>query len=255
MGHIDITPTILDMLDMKIPEVIQGKSLLPLIDNPTKWKEEDCYFESLAPNLNRNWAPLQGFIRVNRKYISIPIPELYDMEKDFTEQENLADKENPVVRDLKADLVAFQRGEATNAVKLFEEILVKRPDYGVIYDNLAHVYRENGELDRSIELLEKAAELNVADASLMSKLAIYYQEAGQLEKAKTLLEGLAQSDPNDVEILNYLGVTNWTKPSMILCIISALPWPDRISSKRRSHTWNNSSSLPLHKNTPQISKT
>lgn len=272
VGHIDIAPTVLDLLDIKIPEVIEGKSLLPLIENPSKWKEKDCYFESLSPNLNRNWAPLHGLIRGNHKYISLPIPELYNMDKDFKEQKNLAGKEISRVKDLKAELdaflsqsarhlshrkpidrdtrerlhslgyisgtgdspmnktfsenddpknliefdrkmqegfMAFQKGEAEKAIKIFEEILSERPDYGVVYDNLAHIYRENGELDRSIGLLKKAAESNVSDTSLMSKLAIYYQEAGQLEKAKTLLEGLAQSNPNDVEILNYLGVTYW----------------------------------------------
>lgn len=272
VGHIDIVPTILDLLDIKISGEIQGKSLLPLIENPFKTRSHVLYFESLSPNLNRNWAPLQGLMRGNLKYISLPIPELYDMDKDFSERMNLAREDTSAVRELKKELdtfidrnrqtlsgrapidrdtrdrlrslgyisgpadnspkkkftedddpknligldrkmqegsMAFQRGEWAKAIQLFTEILAGRPDFSVIYDNLAHVYRVNGHLDRSIELLEKAAEMNVADASLMSKLAIYYQEAGQLEKAKNLLEGLAISDPNDVEILNYLGVTHW----------------------------------------------
>lgn len=107
VGHIDITPTVLDLLDMKIPEVIQGKSLLPLIENSARWKAENCYFESLAPNLNRNWAPLYGIIRGNHKYVALPIPELYDLDRDFKEQKNLASKEISTVKDLKAELDAF----------------------------------------------------------------------------------------------------------------------------------------------------
>lgn len=272
VGHIDILPTILDILDLKIPEVVQGRSLLPLIENPSRWKPADCYFESLSPNLNRNWAPLHGFMRRNLKYISLPVPELYDLDKDFSEKKNLAEDEIPIIKELKHDLdtfigkvehtlserkpidretknrlrslgyisgtadssrkkvysveddpknlidldrkmqdgsMAFQRADVERAIELFEDILRERPDYGVIYDNLSHIYRESGQVGRSIQLLEKAAELGVADASLMSKLAIYYQEAGRLEEAKTLLEGLVRAVPDDVEILNYLGVSYW----------------------------------------------
>jgi hypothetical protein len=50
------------------------------------------YFESLGSYLNKGYAPLRGFIEDQKNYIDSPIPELYDLAKDFDETANLAPK-------------------------------------------------------------------------------------------------------------------------------------------------------------------
>jgi len=40
---------------------------------------------------NRGWAPLLGYIKEAKKFIDSPIPELYELEKDFGETNNLAE--------------------------------------------------------------------------------------------------------------------------------------------------------------------
>jgi arylsulfatase A-like enzyme/Flp pilus assembly protein TadD len=92
VSHIDIFPTVCDILDVKKPPFLQGSSLLPALRGK-KLKERPIYFESLYPYYSRGWAPLRGFIYEQKKYIESPIPELYAMDKDFEEVDNLADKE------------------------------------------------------------------------------------------------------------------------------------------------------------------
>lgn len=87
--HVDIFPTVCDILDVDKPSFLQGVSLLPAIRGKSLPKRE-IYFESLYPFYNRGWAPLQGFIRNAEKYMDSPIPEYYDLDKDFDETENLA---------------------------------------------------------------------------------------------------------------------------------------------------------------------
>jgi arylsulfatase A-like enzyme/Flp pilus assembly protein TadD len=87
--HVDIFPTVCEVLGVKVPPGLQGESLVPLMKGRTK-KPHSIYFEALDPYLNRGWAPLRGFISEGRKYIESPIPELYDLEKDFDEKTNLA---------------------------------------------------------------------------------------------------------------------------------------------------------------------
>jgi tetratricopeptide (TPR) repeat protein len=48
------------------------------------------YFEALDANLTRGWAPLRGVIADGWKLIDLPIPELYDLEKDPGETRNRA---------------------------------------------------------------------------------------------------------------------------------------------------------------------
>ena len=79
--HIDIAPTVLERagLTAKLP----GQSLLQPI------KEADTYFESLSASLNRGWAPLTGIIRERKKFIDLPVAELYDLPADPAESKNL----------------------------------------------------------------------------------------------------------------------------------------------------------------------
>jgi arylsulfatase A-like enzyme/Flp pilus assembly protein TadD len=94
--HVDIYPTVCAILDMPVPDFCQGISLESSIRGK-KTKNLDSraiYFESLYPYYNRGWAPLTGIIQKEAKYVDSPIPELYDLEKDFDEQENRAEEEN-----------------------------------------------------------------------------------------------------------------------------------------------------------------
>jgi arylsulfatase A-like enzyme/Flp pilus assembly protein TadD len=89
VSHIDIFPTVCDILQVEQPDELQGISLVPAIRG-LKLHERAIYFESLYPYYSRGWAPIKGFIQGERKYIQSPIPELYDLEADFDETHNLA---------------------------------------------------------------------------------------------------------------------------------------------------------------------
>jgi len=95
--HVDIFPTVCEILGLKIPKNVEGVSLYKLMEGKEKnIKERLIYFESLPPYLNRGWAPLKGFIDSKRKikYIDQPIPEIYDLKNDFNELKNIADSKS-----------------------------------------------------------------------------------------------------------------------------------------------------------------
>jgi len=89
VSHVDIFPTVCEALGLKTPPGLHGGSLVPFFKGRTR-KALPIYFESLDAHLNRGWAPLRGLIRDGKKYIDSPVPELYDLEKDFDEKTNLA---------------------------------------------------------------------------------------------------------------------------------------------------------------------
>jgi arylsulfatase A-like enzyme/Flp pilus assembly protein TadD len=89
VSHIDIFPTVCELLDIKAPSFLQGESLVPRI-NGKKGMARAIYFESLDSYLNKGCAPLRGFMEGQRKYIDSPIPEVYNLAKDFDESSNLA---------------------------------------------------------------------------------------------------------------------------------------------------------------------
>jgi len=87
--HIDIAPTVLDVVGVApVPELL-GSSLRGTIasgDGP----DRPMYFEAMTYNLVRGWAPLRGVIVGREKHIDLPLPELYDLAGDPQETRNLA---------------------------------------------------------------------------------------------------------------------------------------------------------------------
>jgi arylsulfatase A-like enzyme/Tfp pilus assembly protein PilF len=89
VSHLDIFPTVCDFAGVKKPSFLQGSSLLPVLRGK-KLADRPIFFESMYPYYSHGWAPLRGFIAGHEKFIDSPIPEVYDLEKDFDEATNLA---------------------------------------------------------------------------------------------------------------------------------------------------------------------
>ena len=88
-AHIDLFPTICDILGVPPPSGLQGRSLVPLLKGKDV-EETPIFIESLSPSTNMGWAPLRGFIFRTEKFLDSPLPELFDLGRDFAETENRA---------------------------------------------------------------------------------------------------------------------------------------------------------------------
>jgi arylsulfatase A-like enzyme len=88
VSHVDVMPTILDLVGVGLDAPVDGQSLarLPSDDRP-------LYFEALDASITRGWAPLRGIVQRGWKYLELPEPELYDLAADPHEQRNLADRD------------------------------------------------------------------------------------------------------------------------------------------------------------------
>jgi hypothetical protein len=110
--HVDLLPTILDALALPVPEGLPGTSLLPLVAGASSGPVTS-YFEALAGQLDRGWAPLYGVLHDRTKYVDLPIVELYDLDRDPAEARNLAatrPRELEALRARLAPLRAADRG-------------------------------------------------------------------------------------------------------------------------------------------------
>lgn len=106
--HVDVFPTLLAAAGVEPPPVPAigerpGRSLLAAASAPA---ETETYFEALSAALNRGWAPLRGLLRGGRKWIELPLPELYDLPSDPAESRNLVDTERRAARALAAAMPA-----------------------------------------------------------------------------------------------------------------------------------------------------
>jgi len=111
VSHVDLFPTVCDLLRIKKPEWLEGSSLLPLLQGK-KTRLHPIYIESLDPYLNRGCAPLYGLIESGQKFIDSPVPELYNLENDFDEKNNLAPKVNLQIYQKRLREIRAQMAEA-----------------------------------------------------------------------------------------------------------------------------------------------
>ena len=92
--NIDVTPTILEWAGIPVPSNVQGTSLVPILQGDSDFLREDCFYEH--PFEYAGKIPQSEGVRSNRwKYIrwisQEPVyEELYDLEKDSREMQNLA---------------------------------------------------------------------------------------------------------------------------------------------------------------------
>ena len=227
VSHVDIFPTVCDLLGIKKPPFLQGTSLLPAMKGK-KLPEKPIYFESLYPYYSRGWAPLKGFMLEEKKFIDSPIPELYDLNQDFDELNNLAEK-NKVLQlksqldDIIQTLTPSERIDASRQVDretrkklaslgyISSAGVSQKKDFGVQDDvkvllpfinKVEHgwkLYKE-GQIDEGITLLKEILEER-KDIDLAYKhLASIYQETGKINEAVVILEQGLDALPSNYDI-------------------------------------------------------
>ncbi len=96
----DVLPSLLHYLAIPCPQTVQGQSFHDLIAGEREKRQRDIYFESRFGMEANNWAPITGLIVDGHKYISLVEPELYDLEHDAGERDNLYRQKNILARNL-----------------------------------------------------------------------------------------------------------------------------------------------------------
>lgn len=133
---VDILPTVLDYAGLPRPEGLDGASLVGAV-RTGRGPSRPIYFESLAGNINYGWSPLHGLRRGRLKLIEGGRVELYDVELDGKEANDLADKDTQAVADLSADLGSLldragEGGQEAETPVLDEQTLAQLASLGYV---------------------------------------------------------------------------------------------------------------------------
>lgn len=230
VSHLDIFPTVCDVLGLKSPEHLQGRSLTAVMRG-RKFPDRDIYFESLSPHYSMGWAPQQGIITDSVKFIRSPIPELYDLEKDFHEEENLADSRElgPYQKKLDAIIARDTSAEAEQSGRTLDRAsLEKLRALGYVGDAAAAGARneesprndiktllplynqaseawalyQSGKTAEGIEILEGViSERNDIDIAYAYLATLYLGGQGKMDKALDILQKGFSANPDSYEIL------------------------------------------------------
>jgi arylsulfatase A-like enzyme/Tfp pilus assembly protein PilF len=103
---VDLMPTILGAVGVGVPSQVQGRSLLPELqdhDDPSA-RDRVLYGETFLPRIHFNWSELRGSENTKYHFIDAPRPELYDLTKDPGEVHNLFTDKSAVGEEMRAKL-------------------------------------------------------------------------------------------------------------------------------------------------------
>ena len=228
VSHIDILPTVCSLLKIRPPKNLQGRSLLSARGR-TNQETRPVYFESLYPYYSRGWAPLRGLIAQGKKFISSPIPEVYDLEHDFQEEKNLAGTAplDSWRKDLRSLIERFSNPNPKPAAGLSidREALEKLRSLGYISTSLpgqegrfteaddvktllplnnrvfeAMALDEKGRTEEAVRNIEEILKANPKVDVAHTNLALLYKKQGRLDKALDVLKLGLVNLPENYEV-------------------------------------------------------
>jgi len=231
--HIDIFPTLCDALDLDPPPSLQGVSLFPLMEGK-QLKKRSIYFESLGPYYNQGWAPQWGFIEGNEKFFDSPIPELYNLDEDFNESDNIIENVDVAVylkrlNGVKEELSASQKPQdpqqmdreaqeklrslgyvvspTTNAKTTYgpEEDLKTLLPFQQKLDQ-AIILGDEGKMEESIKLLNEIIAVRKDFAQTYLYLYNIYITQGEKDKVTEILERGLNNNPENYSIIATYGI-------------------------------------------------
>ncbi|HEY0074315.1 MAG TPA: sulfatase [Abditibacteriaceae bacterium] len=102
--HKDLVPTILELAEIEVADTLEGKSLLPLIKGEATEHSSEFYITECTWMRKHGWRTPEWklFVALEPDFHFKPEVELYNLQKDPDENENLAEKHPEIVGNLKA---------------------------------------------------------------------------------------------------------------------------------------------------------
>jgi tetratricopeptide (TPR) repeat protein len=89
--HTDLVPTLLDLAGAAVPADLPGRSLRPLLEGRSQgWAERSVYSEALFGRYHFGWSEIFALTDSRYRFIQAPRSELYDLQMDPRERNNLA---------------------------------------------------------------------------------------------------------------------------------------------------------------------
>ena len=197
--HVDVVPTILDLAKAPIPGYLHGRSLKPLLEGTGGIPEQAVYSEALYGRYHFGWSELTALTETRYRYIRAPEEELYDLDRDPRERQNIADdparsQMHDALRGALDRLVGGAAIEAPSAVSLEDRERLQALGYaGALTD------------------MTKASSETLPDPKDKRQMLETYREAVQLaadrkwSQAVSLLQRILREDPGMLNVWEQLG--------------------------------------------------
>jgi arylsulfatase A-like enzyme/Tfp pilus assembly protein PilF len=189
VGLIDIVPTLAPLLGAEIPADLPGRSLL---DEDTPEDQRPLYAETFFPRFHFRWSELFSIIDYPYHYIQGPDPELYDLENDPQETNNILREDRRVLGEMRRHLEAYEQ----SFVPPSEEDAATRQKLAALG------YLGSTTADADGELPDPKSQL-----ATVEKLKVAFEDyaQGRYQQAAEKFESILETQPQLVDAWEQLG--------------------------------------------------
>jgi len=205
VGTVDLVPTVLDLLGIEVPEVVQGTSRAPDIRGTGTTPPDALYAETLSPRIAHGWGELRVLFDEDLKFIFGPRPELFDLAEDPDEYHDLTDVRADDTERMRNALDAFvevHRSDSLEAaVEMDEATRRQLAALGYLQTNadseleIEEVLRDDG-----VPPQERVGDIN----SLSRAKQLLFQRHSLV--ARDAIEDLLAADPGNPAYLEMLAM-------------------------------------------------
>jgi len=232
----DVMPSVLEALGVNPPEQVQGRSLLPLLfDGGEGFKAQPVVMETMTPWHQYGWAPSRAIRNRDYKYIDAPRKELYDLEDDRGENNNLYQEKKGRAGAMAREMKELQESYSYNSPAaqssremdtqtkeelkslgyLFtEEAGTEAPSNAPDVKDMVGIHKQmmeaitlsnGGEKEEAVRLLEKARQKSPESRRLLIRLANLYFEMQRYREAEEVLQEILKLYPSFTEAYLTMG--------------------------------------------------
>ncbi len=207
--HIDILPTMLDILDLgegvgeKMKSDIQGVSLLGAMRGDDEDLRLLSYAESHYPMSHYGWARPESIRSDEYEYINLPKREFYDLKNDPMELNNIYEIQNELALKYARKLEDIKRVSRKGGVASVRrdkdgEILLKLVSLGYIHGDVEFDENERSDAKDPKDLIFAHTELVDIQSLINDK-----KYARVIDRSKKAL----QVDPSNIQLMETLAKT------------------------------------------------
>lgn len=216
VGLIDVMPTIASLTGVKMPSVLRGVALTRLSAQPRR-----IFSETMYPRLHLGWSDLRSLADATHHFIDAPRAELYDLDKDPSEKNNVLAEQRRVFASFRSDIAQYPRElqqpariDPEEAKKLADlgYLTAQTPASGALPDPKDHIgdlvlYEQssqalaNGQPKKAVASLRELIARNPNFTDALQQLAAAYEAAGQYNEAAETYKQVLSKNPAMTEVV------------------------------------------------------
>ena len=196
--HVDLVPTILDLVKAPGSGGFRGRSLKPLLEGTGRLPETSVYSEALYARYHFGWSELTALTDDRYRYIKAPREELYDLQRDADERTNVAGERPQARQALRGALDRVAAGATIQApAEVTAEARERLQALGYVGARTA-VPAGPGE-----ELADPKDKREILERY---RAAVEYAGGRRWPQAIALLQQILRDDPEMADVWNQLAV-------------------------------------------------